>query len=158
MLMKENLSCFHLVQLPLLVCRTLSAWPQESDNEVGGDLLPFASENAIHTLHRDCGGTKRENLLSFMPSLMDELIFCTNSFWHGAKCLSLSVEPNRQDTYRGMRKEKLKAVGTPWVAAIIGLNLIYMILKSSSVNGNHEYNIRVQLEYKKRYLQNNVSL
>ena len=57
----------------------MSAWPPlaESDSEVGGDLLPFAYEEVIHRLQH---GTKKDNLLSFMPVLspMDELVFYTS--------------------------------------------------------------------------------
>ena len=36
---------------------------------------------------------------------MDESIFY-NSFWYGANCLSLSIEPNRQDAHKGNKNRK----------------------------------------------------
>ena len=59
----------------------------------------------------------------------------------------------------GTQASGLHAIMTMTII-IIGMNLIHMILmiKSLLVKRNHEYNVRVQLEYIKRYLRNNVSL
>ena len=74
----------------------LSPWPPEFDDEVGGDLLPSASEKAILTI---AAAAPRESMPS--PS-MNELIFNILTY----SKLSSSVEPDRQDTNKRSENRK----------------------------------------------------